>query len=91
MVNLCGQLNWMISCDKTTRNEEKPTRNGAKTGFQPIFALTYAKNGQKRSFSEKIIMVNLCGKLNWMISCDKTTRNEEKATRNGAKTSFLSK
>ena len=50
MVNLCGQLNWMISCDKTTRNEEKPTRNGAKTGFWTIFALTWPKTGRNVFF-----------------------------------------
>ena len=33
MFNLCGQLNWIISCERMTRNEEKQMRNGAKTGF----------------------------------------------------------
>ena len=69
---------------KRRKTDEKRSKNWILANFR-----TYL--GPKRAetfFTEKISMVNLCGQLNWMILCEKTTRNKEKQTRNGAKTGF---
>ena len=69
---------------KRRKTDEKRSKNWILANFR-----TYLGPKRAETFSTgKISMVNLCGQLNWMISCEKTTRNEEKQTRNGAKTGF---